>query len=349
MTSTDEKMSRTSTPASRRHSYSNGYLREYAPTGFQAPVKVLARSITQGTLDPKHLHWTEPSSGVKGQTQLPLIDVKFVELYVKKGRQNSEPGLVRPVPIVAKRASCGNPSSVASGKTPEKLPAVHEHSSSHLRVPTAKLHESTSDTNLRCISSRSPIGGRSPTCYRILESLYVGGTSAASNDALLHRLKIDHVIDLRKTPVRPGASNSVSPLPAAGHRKLLTLRLDQPPSRSQLETYFHQINTFITRARVQGKNVLLYDEEGRQEAPAAAVQYLMHYYRMRYSEAKDFVLQIIPDMQMPSSFEQALECTRDSSMEKSPKSTHLHQLPNGSTQCRNGLKQPQQKKQLAWA
>lgn len=367
------------------------------------PLRILARSMVSNSS-------TACFAPTPSAPPPPSIDVKFIQMYVKKlgpgFRQNSDPTFNRrhrrQRSSDTTATNSGHSSSLASSNDdfPNTSAAHASRSSDHMKsiviVPmdkrggvAAKVHalrKSASGSDLketlRKTEEISLTDGFSDqpvvTCYRILESLFASGADAASNSALLCRLKIDHVIDLRSRSVHsplarkasasnkasPGAPNTpTSPFEASSSlrcvcadsrhkRHLVNLNISGSNTAANMIEGFKRMNAFITKARVKGEKTLLFDDDSRGTAPAAVIEYLMYYYRMRYAAAKAFVSEIINDMSISKNVEQALLLWQEelalsgNDDQRSPTARSLHQTPEPALSTDSPP--ITHKKQVAW-
>nr|KAG5705086.1 hypothetical protein BaRGS_018816 [Batillaria attramentaria] len=160
-------------------------------------------------------------------------------------------------------------------------------------------------------SSDQPDDDIGPTVSYVLDYLLVGSVEAVYNEPLLCRLEVDAIIDITNVaPHRvPADKKTICPCTCVRKqhfRSKLNLAVDDIEWEN-IEQYFADINAFISGCRRRGKRVLVVSYHGRSRAPAAVVQYLMHFYRIPLARALDHVRSCRPQARINPGFQRALE------------------------------------------
>lgn len=325
------------------------------------PVKVLSRSMTSDTLlrnvvDPLH---SSPNTA-----KALSIDYKEVEKYIVKSvcdkrvmRQNSDAVIV--VKEMNRHGCLDHSVSDPEGKS-QSFDQTHQESP----TSASETFKPFSMASAAIFSTPKPSPPATPllpqlssyNCYKILESVYIGDLTTAVNKQLLCKLNVEYMLNIGGIDFTNLPSNLRSTVPCScpsgtTHSQVqMCLYVDENTSIECLLDYFKEANQFINTARLQGKKILLFDREGMEKTGTFVIQYVMHYYGMKYFEAKAFVVNSSAEFAITENFDSALRvweeevcsCTSTASKPGTPtKESGKSSRPNSCTRADN--------RKIAWS
>ncbi|XP_012946991.1 mucin-5AC [Aplysia californica] len=176
------------------------------------------------------------------------------------------------------------------------------------------LVKASSDGNCFKKNSVSSLATSMTSSARVMVSvtdyLFLGSVEAAYNEPLLCKYGVSSMIDMTNISPTLVPPHKKSDCPCAcvnktHFRSKLNIGVDDIEWEN-LEQYFEEINAFINGARLKGRRVLVYSYMGQSRAAAAAIQHLMHHFKMPYREALHVVRSKRPQVKLNSGFVKAL-------------------------------------------
>uniref|UniRef100_A0A914WTD8 protein-tyrosine-phosphatase n=1 Tax=Plectus sambesii TaxID=2011161 RepID=A0A914WTD8_9BILA len=161
--------------------------------------------------------------------------------------------------------------------------------------------------------------------YKVLEFLHCGNIESAFNAQLLCRLRIGYLLDatgLDPSKMPRNIRNSLPCMckaPNSHIRNEMALEIDDSTAPNAIVAVFTEVNRFIMAARAQGKQVLIYSEDGRNSNQALAIQYIMSYHNLPVIKAIAYFETNCMPVRLTNNFRTALALWEKQLREKADK------------------------------